>query len=660
LKGSWIALQCLEVRKVTFKDFAVKNFKHNFKTYSAFYICSTFTVAVFFIFTALFYNKTVSDFLKDAFADLILYMSLILTFVFAVFFISYVHTSMKKRRSKEFGLLMTFGLTAKDIGKIIVIEDSLLSGISIISGVLVGALSSRLVHMFVNRLLALDIPYSLSFNCFTTTIAAFVFIFSVVILWGWFGIRKLEISKLLKEDRETEYFGDGKVTGLLFGIITVLIMMVVAFIALNDRQVAMDPKITLPSVILGLMGTYLLIANILPKLLKLLKKRRNFYNRNMIMLSEARYSMGKNKKLIYLSTILCAVIIPCFSIAQGMSFNIKSMINSVNGPDVEYIEAFHVNDFSDVNVRNLISEENMIFKSKQDIKCIFINVDGLSKEDNLPIVAMSASTFNTIYSKNTSVQKGTARLSGDAFLLPNIKGNSLMIHTRNDILKLSLLKPEGVNVISIGEYEIHKFTIILNDEDYIRLEKQLPVGMAGVIHQYRINDWENSGGLIGKLTALSESTKKQNGVTGAGLSLGISGKYPGYIAFKKVNSIIIFVCIFLSLLFYFASILVLLLRQFEALERAKRKYRQLRKIGITKKEFGKNIFNEIRILFLTPVLFGTILSYAFILITIGLFGIPESRKLLINASLLISAYIVLQFVFCRLSGRAFLNKVTEL
>lgn len=647
---------------MTFKDVVIKNFKYNLKTYGSFFICSTFTITLFFIFTTLFYNNKVTAFLKNggSGSKVTIYIALYITFIFAIFFISYVHNSMKKSRSKEFGLLMTLGMTTEDLSRGVIIEDIILSSASFISGVFTGTLFSRLVHMFINRLLDLQVPYDLSYKSFALTLCAFFIIFALVILWGWINMRRLDISKLLGEQRKTEYIGNGNTAALITGAAMVIFLVVIGIIAINNRDIALNFNIILPSVMLGIAGTYIVIANIIPKILYFIKKRNNFYNKNMIMLAEAKYSIGKNKKLIFMSAVLYTVIIFSFSSCMGIYSIISSITDKDTGADIEYIQTADANNIKEQDIIKLINKEKLALESEQHVNCLLLSVNGIHTDYKLPLVAVSNSTFNRLSNKKTDVPEGKVRLSGDAINIPKVQGNSINIQNAGKNLKLSVLDSQSLCILSLGMYPQYEFTLILNDEDYLQLQKSLPQNMAGIINKYKFSDWRNTKNIIDKVSALSEKAGSPAGESAFGKALSVTGRYYRNQFNKKLSSMNIFIFVFLSFLFYIASVLMLFLRQFESLDRVKKKYNQLRKIGITDKEFGKSILGETRIIFLTPVFFGIILGYSFMLIVESMVGgadfVSEFMK---NAAIMTAAYIILQIIACELSGRKFLNKVTE-
>ncbi|MDP4090653.1 MAG: ABC transporter permease, partial [Bacillota bacterium] len=418
---------------MTFKDVVIKNFKHNIKTYSSFFICSTFTITLFFIFTTLLYNNSVTTFLKDAGsgAQVVLYIALIATSVFAVFFISYVHSSMKKSRGKEFGLLMTLGMTARDLNKIIVLEDIILSAVSLFSGIFIGTLFSRLVHMLVNKLMDLQVPYSLSYKSFVFTFIAFFIIFSAVMLWGYIKTRNISISYLLKQQRSTEYTGNGSRLALTAGVVMTLLLVLDGLAAIRNRDVALNMKVTIASALSGLTGIYLLIANLFPKMLGFIKKRKKLYNRNLIMLAEVKHSMGKNKRLLYMSALLCAVIIYSFSSSLGLFSITEDIVDQSSSADIEYIEAGNINNFTEEGMNKLFREESLSLKNKEDVQCLFLKVEGLELDYPLPAVAVAESSYNKYSSGKTNVTSGSVRLSGDEINLPKVTGDTIVLQGEN-------------------------------------------------------------------------------------------------------------------------------------------------------------------------------------------------------------------------------------
>jgi hypothetical protein len=106
---------------------------------------------------------------------------------------------------------------------------------------------------------------------------------------------------------------------------------------------------------------------------------------------------------------------------------------------------------------------------------------------------------------------------------------------------------------------------------------------------------------------------------------------------------------------------MLFLRQLESLERTKRTYNQLRKIGITRQEFSRAVMGEIRVIFITPVVFGVINGFSLMLITEAVVGGADLVMVFMkNATVLTAIYIVFQLIACQWAGVKFLGTVNNI
>ena len=141
---------------MTFKDIAIKNFKANFKKYFAYFLCSSFSIMIFFIYTTLIFNNSLLENLADSSMKIYMIMMTFIVALFAVFFLSYAHSSFIKSRNKEFGLYLTLGMTNKDISRLIKIENTIIIFISLITGLIAGTVFSKLFFLIVINLLNLQ------------------------------------------------------------------------------------------------------------------------------------------------------------------------------------------------------------------------------------------------------------------------------------------------------------------------------------------------------------------------------------------------------------------------------------------------------------------------------------------------------------------------
>ena len=97
---------------MTFNEIILKMFKHNFRRYLLFFLCNSFTVMIFFVYTSLYTNR---DFNNVYIVDPSISSNLIAPglgiVLFSVFLVVYAQSAHMKNRKKDFGLFLVLGMT---------------------------------------------------------------------------------------------------------------------------------------------------------------------------------------------------------------------------------------------------------------------------------------------------------------------------------------------------------------------------------------------------------------------------------------------------------------------------------------------------------------------------------------------------------------------
>jgi ABC-type antimicrobial peptide transport system permease subunit len=110
--------------------------------------------------------------------------------LFSIFFINYAHSAFIKGRNKEFGVYISLGMNAKELRKLINMENIIVCGASLLAGIGVGTLFARLFQMVIMSLLEIkDIRFNLDYLPFLITISVFLLIFATVMASTFFKMR---------------------------------------------------------------------------------------------------------------------------------------------------------------------------------------------------------------------------------------------------------------------------------------------------------------------------------------------------------------------------------------------------------------------------------------------------------------------------------------
>ena len=118
--------------------------------------------------------------------------------IFAFIFLFYTNSFLLKRRKKEIGLYNILGMEKKHIGKILIIENVVISLSSIILGLLCGILFSKLVHLFLSWVFGVEPPFGIEISWFAViiTLALFGVLFVLTMIANLMSIHPVSYTHL--------------------------------------------------------------------------------------------------------------------------------------------------------------------------------------------------------------------------------------------------------------------------------------------------------------------------------------------------------------------------------------------------------------------------------------------------------------------------------
>ncbi|MEN8904557.1 MAG: ABC transporter permease, partial [Clostridiales bacterium] len=345
---------------MTFNDIAVKNFKVHFRRYLSYFLCSCFAIAIFLMYAIIFFNEGLTG--AESLArnvKVIIILPLIILGIFSVFFINYAHSTFITARSKEFGMFMVFGMSYKDIRKIIIIENLIIASLSIVFGFISGSIFSKIFTSIVIKILDLkNIPFKLSYESYLLTLAVFIFIFATAILYSMIKTKKMTINKLLKKDRINLEINKNKRNKFIFGIIG-FIIIIASIIVFNEniKNNLQGASVFLLPIGTCFLGVYFFIANFGSVILQLSKKNETFYYKNMLELGEIEYKFSYTKKIIYISTILITITIVYLGMCYFLIFQAQTEAERVCKYDISFVQLEDINKIDKKELDQILKSE---------------------------------------------------------------------------------------------------------------------------------------------------------------------------------------------------------------------------------------------------------------------------------------------------------------
>ena len=618
---------------------SLKNIKKSFKDYAIYFLTLVLGVAIFYVFNAMDSQQAMLE-LNDAEKEIIGLMNEFLggvsIFVAIVlgFLIIYASRFLIKRRKKEFGIYLTLGMGKRDVSKILLMETFIIGIISLVAGLIIGIIASQFMSIVVANLFEADMSeftFVFSKAAAIKTIFYYVIIYLIVMIFNVFAVTKYKLIDLLNASKKGEKI---KVRSLGLSVVIFLIAAVilgVAYYFATQRLDSLDLFGT--SILLGIIGTFLLFFGISGFILKLVQSNKKLYLKNLNIFI-LRQINSKVNTTVFSMSIICLLLfftITIFSSAWSINVSLKNDLQYGTPADVlvytysdaegktakniltkvgynldnfvEYTESYTYG-FDTVTVGSLLTP------ILNDVQKDYPN---LLVDNYLPV--MTISDYNKIAS---FYGNQTYTLNEDEFIL--VADYEQMLQYENKALA------KGVT-IQIGDKTLHnKYKECV--EGLLQMSgNKANTGIVVVPDDIDISSSEITKNFLAanfkgdKDEANSELMSYMDEINGEGAVADT--KIDIYTASTGLRAIMIFMRLYLGIIFLISSAAILALKELSDSSDNKEKYGMLRRIGVDDKKLNKALFIQIGIFFMLPLLVAIIHS---------VFGIMSASKIMESMS----------------------------
>lgn len=635
---------------MTFKDVVIRNFKGNIKKYIVYYLCNSFIIAMFFMYSVLIFNEglwTTSQIEKGVLEVLVIpNVSLA---IFSLFFISYAHSSFIKWRKKEFGIFMNLGMTTGDIRKIIIYENTIVALGSIAFGLLVGLVFSRLFFIVITKLLGVNgVSFILSSNNFLFSVSIFSGIYLANLLTTIVTTYRFEIIKLLKSDRKVQRNKINSPFLALVGLLIVIGSSIILYKKFNDSD---SGEIIIIATLSNLLGVYIFISQLGGFLINLFKRSKKLYFNKLLFITNLNSKFKQTKKIIFMMSVLSAVVI--FYIGTMLSFYIRAEVDAVNENtyDISYVEINGKNILYNEKIEEIVASNNEKIVSHDVLEFIYYYGTHEYPKDEIIITDKE---INKLGKVDLRVNEGCY------ILLRQFEGISEEVKKEFGRFDLSfsfnsgsyeLYNQENIfkEVVKNSNY-IYSNINVVNENDYNFIMSQKEGYEVGRLQLYNLDNWRNAKTLVDNLEEQLSLINKEKGELNQPIALGkdilkVSSKIGSYNYNKQSSKLLLLSSGSLGIFFFIATAIVLFLKLLSDVDSDKKRFNSMYKIGITDDEIRKQIKSELKPIFFIGPIIGIILAFIYAIV----FGqdSPENvRKYFIYSNIIISAvFLVVQIIY---------------
>ena len=652
---------------------ALSNLIKNRKLYYPYALATILAIAITYIFTSLTLNPHLDDLTGSDPIKMVLGMGLVIVALSSGIIVLYANSFVMKNRSKELGLYSMLGLEKRHLFSMILKETVIMSFVTLLLGIGVGALFDKLIYAFLQRLIGESTGLVSTFQVMTIPIVLVIFacIFSLLVLVNGFRLLRLNPLQLTKDGLKGEKKGRFLVIQTFLGLGS---MGYGYYLALSVQNPVIAIMSFFLAVLLVILGTYLLFNAGTTVVLQLLKKKKNYYYKpnNMISISNLVFRMKKNAvglaTIAILSSMVLVTLVGAASIYAGKKDYLASATPhdySVAGNKVDLTSTKKLMDDFLIKTGEQANEEVAVSYLLFGIKNQETNKLTVFTKNERKVVPKS---IVLVFSQETFKQ-----LTGKEL---NLSSNQIALYTKNKTLKTQKsLSIDGKN------YQIHRqlgdfinkkipniYKIIVSDYSYlvvpdIKIFESSMKGTSitqatyvGVNVKNPTHDAKKNLDLLDQIAG--EATKQLDSQT-TGVPVSYFSANSRYDAEGMVNGFVggtFFIGIFLSIIFMLGTVLVIYYKQISEGYEDRERFVILQKIGLDDLQVKQTIRKQVLTVFFLPLIFSFIhlaFAYHMISLIVRIIGVLNPDLMLVVTIIVCGVFFLAYVLVFALTSRSY-------
>ncbi|MFJ8351872.1 FtsX-like permease family protein [Bacillus paramycoides] len=601
---------------MTLSSIALRNIQRNFKDYFVYFASMIFSIVIYFTFKALQYNSQMekaaeaSKKISGAFQ-----VSSVMLIIFVAVFIIYSNGFFTRKRKKEVGLYSLLGIRKRQIGKMLFYENMLMGLMSLVIGIAIGSVLSKLfLELLVNMMgLNLNVHFEVPMAAIIDTAIIFFVIILYTSLQGYRLIYRFKLIELFRAEREGEAMPKGSV---VMALISVFLIGSGYFLALMYMKAVMYADfmvVALYILLATVAGTYLLFMFFTVFVLKRARNNKSaFYNgMNMVTTSQLLYRIKGNAKSLATIAILSAVTLTAVGTSVTMYYNTFTQSKDAAPFSYSYVKQDAV---LDKKVNGILAEEKKNHPVTHQSEIEMVPVQGTFKGERADQVLnthynvtkqyqlISQSTFNKIAkqldAEAVNLSENEAFVYDSLYIEtldfgPLYTGNTAVFPAGNETKELKIKGVNNKNVTNLGE-----LFVIVPDETY---EQAKQGHETRTVKNIDVKGERNSKELTEKLASIMPAGESE-------VLKPFNDFYTGFQMGLETTGLMMFIGMFLGLVFLLATGSIIYFKQLTEASADRDRYVVLHKIGVTKQEMKKAIAKQVSFIFAIPLIIGILHS----------------------------------------------------
>lgn len=646
------------VKKGFYPTLAVNGIKKNKKLYLPYILTCMGMIMMFYIISFLSESEPVSQLRGGATVQGTLTFGAGVIGVFSVIFLFYTNSFLMRRRKKEFGLYNILGMNKWNIASILVWETLIIFMVAFFGGTVLGVTVSKLAELGLVNLMRGDVSYPLSISVKSICDAFILFgvIFALILLNVLRQIHTSNPIALLHSENVGE---KPPKANWFLGIAGVVLLVAAYYFAVTIENPIEALGTFFLAVILVIVATYLLFISGSVLICRLLQKNKKYYYKanHFVSVSSMAYRMKRNGAGLASICILATMVLvmlastSCLYIGtedsfyarypKNIIFNVNfEAVRDMNDENLSEIKNYIADHLDSINEEKYGEFEYAVSEVMGEYVNGVVNPDVLNYSGGkmVTVYVMSLDSYNKMTGTNETINAGEAIICSDKY---KEMGAEFSIEGGKSVrIKKMCEVPERLNDGSMTAMGFGMIVVVVPDlNDYMEPLEKLTAFNGKRMFQYTwyyAFDLEESDerqieiypDILENFRKLYKESNSYN-IS----SYSVRSAAENRDSFYGTNGGLFFLGILLSVVFVFATVLIIYYKQVSEGYEDQARFEIMQKVGMSKKGIRKSINSQILTVFFMPLITaGVHLCFAFPFIKelLVLFGIFNTKILIIT------------------------------
>ncbi|MFW6377566.1 MAG: FtsX-like permease family protein [bacterium] len=629
-----------------FSEIAFKMFKTEIKKYRLFILCNLLVVAILYSFISILSNK---QFMNASIVDPMISSNVFgptyLIIAFSIIFIPYTQNVFIKSRQRDYGILLTLGMTENEVRRSVLIENLILCLLFLIFGLLLGTVLSLVFLGFIHYIIGVEgINATISVTSYKVTSVYILILFIISLILNFIGMIKSTVYEKIKYTAKAE---SGKHHSIKLFLLGVLITIAAFIIMVYYYH--MDSNVWFLSVLVSVLGSILIFFNGEALIEYFKSKHYKKYIKNLFLFSDIKYYYGKNKKIFFATSWIFFVAL--FFIMISLVMYPGLINNSIVYHPFHMVYGETEGGFEPLGndeIKTIADNNNNHITFNDTIKTVRINGFSVFSVENINrvlnkdyTISENAVIYVYPYHKNDGYGQNTDLNISDI----NFSSEK---DTREFIVDDKIVDPlfGRVNFISDRIILVNK-----GDYDWFALNSR-----GRKLHLYNFENWRTSEPIVHEVW--DRLLKNNNIINERDKGFyKVSSRIVGYETALKSSNLLIVFHLYVCLLLYFSAIIMIHFKLKMEFRDDKKKFYGLYRIGIRKSEVIKIISQKIFGVYFLPFVYAAILNIAYAYYITSSYG--EGRIGILTAILTTVVFLLIHIIVFKLYSKKYFKNLFE-